>query len=611
YHPHGDQAIYDAMVRMAQDFSLRVPLVDGYGNFGSLDGDKAAAMRYSEVRLQPEALLLLEELKAQTVEMRPNFDGTLEEPVVLPAAFPQLLVNGCAGIAVGMATHIPPHHPAEVLDALLLLIDQPEASLSQVMRKIKGPDFPTGGEVVTSRKERQQVYEKGQGNFLIRATWKQEEVTGRKKVSQLIVDSIPYAVSKATVVEKVADVIVSKKLPGLLDVRDESTEQVSIVLEIKNNCDPALIMAYLYKHTPLMQRFSMNMTVLVPTENPLVATPKQLSLKELLEHFRKFRLEVIKKRFRYELEHLHKRIHLLEGFRIIFDDLDKAIQIIRHANGRKDSGIQLRKAFPLSEAQTQAILDTRLYRISRLEVHTLREEWQSMKQRAAEIETILASPEQLSQVMRDEFAALKKQFRQKRRTRLLEEDHTPAFSEEDFIQNEDTHVCVSQDGWVKRVRNVQDINSIRVREGDRLLAILPGNTREMVVFFTSRGSAYTMRIWDVPATSGYGIPLSSLFAFADGECVLGAASLDSRFCGAIHREDTDRDLALDGMQHLIFITQKGVGARLSLALFTEPSTKNGRRFTRLTQGDSVILAATCTGEQPLVLVSEQARYLFL
>ncbi|MCB9638001.1 MAG: Hint domain-containing protein [Myxococcales bacterium] len=613
YHPHGDSAIYDAMVRMAQPFVLRVPLVDGYGNFGSIDGDRAAAMRYSEARLQTASLELLDELKHETVAMRSNFDGTQEEPVVLPAKFPQLLVNGCSGIAVGMATNIPPHNPIEVMDALLYLIDNQhntnnEHVTRQLMKKIKGPDFPTGGEILASREELEQIYQEGSGNFVVRGEWKIEEVEDNKKIDHIIITSIPYNVDKSSIVEKIADVVVSKKLPTLLDVRDESTEEIRIVLEIKSKQDPEMIMAYLYKHTPLSHRFAVNMTVLVPTNNPMICAPDRLSLREMLEQFMAFRLEVLGRRLRCELERLKRRIHILEGFSIVFNDLDRAIKIIREADGRKDAGVQLQKHFKLSDEQTEAILDTRLYRISRLEINTILEELRQLAERAAEIEATLASPELMTAAMRKEMEEVKGRIADKRKTRILGEDKALEYDPEAFIQDEDTNVILSRDGWIKRIRTINDINTIRIRESDELLGIFPGSTKESICFFTNFGAAYTMRIWDVQATTGYGAPLQSLFKFKDGERVVGAITLDPRFCGNIQDPVGKGDDALPE-NHLLVVTQKGQGSRLGLAGFVEPSNKNGRRYARLDRGDQVLSIRLVRGDEILIIASEGMRTL--
>ena len=623
YHPHGDQAIYDAMVRMAQPFSLQAPLVEGYGNFGSVDGDKAAAMRYTEVRLQPISLEMLDEIKQETVPFRDTFDGTMQEPVVLPSRFPNLLLNGSSGIAVGMATNIPPHHLGEIMDGLLLVLDNPEVSTPQLLRKIKGPDFPTGGTIITPRSERIKIYESGGGSIQIRGEWREEKQKKRQKTKQLIITSIPYTVNKTSLIEKIADEIVSKKIPPLLDIRDESTEKMRIVLEVKSNCDPEMVMAYLYKHTPLQQRFAVNLTCLVPTPNPQVSAPAKLSLKQILEQFLAFRFEVLEKRFRCELRKLKKRIHILEGFRKLFDDLDEAIRIIRHSDGRKDAAVKLMKRFQLDQEQVDAILDTRLYRLARLEIQSIRDELKKLRARAEDIEAILESREKMTAVLRDECQKLRDNYQEPRRTRIRENDKTPQITADSFIQQEDTHVILTKEGWVKRIRTINDLKTIRVREGDSIIEVLPGSTKETVSFFTNMGIAYTSRIWDIPATTGYGVPLQSLFKFGDGEKVIRAFSMDYRMTGNIgvveKPDDTvpqekgkkkAAEVSTVPPNHLLIVTQNGLGSRLSLAPYREISTKNGRRFTRLTKGDTVQDVRLIDATEIAILISQSNRSLF-
>ncbi|MGZ6970538.1 MAG: DNA gyrase subunit A, partial [Thermoanaerobaculia bacterium] len=354
YHPHGDVAIYDAMVRMAQPFSLRAPLVDGHGNFGSLDGDSAAAYRYTEVRLRPLAIELLSELRRKTVDWRPNFDGVHFEPVVLPARYPNLLINGATGIAVGMATSIPPHNPVEVLDAAIAAVDD---RTSDPLRFIKGPDFPTGGLLVSGKRELRAIYESGQGTLKLRGEWEAGEAA--RGAQTIVITSIPYAQEKASLVAKIADVIIERRLPALVDVRDESTDEVRIVLEIKRDADAALVMTYLFKHTPLESTVPVNLTCLVPTVHSDVCEPARLPLAAILRHFLDFRLETVRRRFVFDLEELKRRLHLLEGFIVIYDALDEAIRIIRRSDGKADAAGKLMKRFSLDDEQVEAILETK------------------------------------------------------------------------------------------------------------------------------------------------------------------------------------------------------------------------------------------------------------
>src|SRR5438105_2842801 len=362
FHPHGDAAIYETLVRMAQSFSLRYPLVDGSGNFGSLDGDSAAAMRYTECRLTRISDEMLAEIEQTTVAFRPNYDGTKTEPVVLPARIPNLLVNGTTGIAVGMATNIPPHNLGEVCTALVKLLDNDELSSAQLCRYIKGPDFPTGGQILNAQEELKQIYKTGSGSIRLRGTW---DIGPETRTTRTIyVDSIPYTVNKAQLVERIAEVVLSRKLPQLVDVKDLSTEDVRIALELKKDADEKMIMAYLFRHTPLQINFAVNLTCLIPTENPEVGRPERLDLKQILWHFLHFRLDVVTKRLEHELAALKKRIHLLEGFEKVFDALDEIIRIIRKSDGKPDAAEKIMKRFDLDAEQTDAILELKIYRVA-------------------------------------------------------------------------------------------------------------------------------------------------------------------------------------------------------------------------------------------------------
>jgi len=356
YHPHGDAALYETLVRMAQPFSLRYPLVDGSGNFGSLDGDSAAAMRYTECRLARISDEMLTEIEQETVPFRPNYDGTREEPVVLPARVPNMLINGATGIAVGMATNIPPHNLSEVCTALIKMIDADlEMSPAQLCRYIKGPDFPTGAQIVNTPDEIKEIYKTGSGTIRMRATWQKGPDT--KAAQILYITSIPYALNKSTLVERIGEIAESRKLPHLLDVKDLSTDDVRISLELKRDADPKMVMAYLFKHTPLQSTFPVNLTCLIPTENPLVGKPERLDLHEILWHFLDFRFHVVTRRLEHELSALQRRIHLLEGFEKVFDALDEIIRMIRKSDGKADAAEKIMKRFELDADQTDAILE--------------------------------------------------------------------------------------------------------------------------------------------------------------------------------------------------------------------------------------------------------------
>ena len=529
FHPHGDAALYETLVRMAQPFSLRYPLVDGSGNFGSLDGDSAAAMRYTECRLTRISDEMLTEIEQDTVTFRPNYDGTKTEPVVLPARVPNLLINGATGIAVGMATNIPPHNLGEVCTALIRLLENDELGNAQLCKYIKGPDFPTGGQILNSADEIKQIYRTGSGSIRLRGTWDIGEETRSTKT--IYIDSIPYTVNKSQLVEQIAEVVLGRKLPQLLDVKDLSTEDVRIALELKKDADEKMVMAYLFKHTPLQINFAVNLTCLIPTENPEVGRPERLDLKSILWHFLHFRLDVVTRRLEHELEALKKRVHLLEGFEKIFDVLDEVLRIVRKSDGKQDAAEKIMKRFELDAEQTDAILELKIYRLARLEILVIRQELEEKRKRARQIGGLLKNEEHRWKLVREELEAVQKTYgdakADKRRTKI-EAEETVEYSADDFIVEEDNVVIVSRDGWVKRQKEVKDLSTTRLREGDSVLAVLAGSTRATVVFFTNFGSAYTCRVIDVPASTGYGEPLQSLFKFKDGERVVAAASLDPR-----------------------------------------------------------------------------------
>ena len=395
YHPHGDTACYDAMVRMAQSFSLRYPLVEGQGNFGSLDGDPAAAYRYTEAKLTPIAIEVLGDIGQETVSERDNFDQTVKEPVVLPSRVPNLLMNGASGIAVGMATAIPPHNLQEIIKALLALIDDEQLSDQKLFTAIKGPDFPTGCLILNTRAEMREIYRSGRGAVRMRGNYKLEQAKGRSSKRSIVVNSIPQGVDKSVLVEKIADLIIARKVPQLVDIRDESTDEVRIVIELASGADHEQALAYLYKNTPLQQNFNVNLTALVPTPNPFVGRPRLLSLREMLEQFLDFRIEVVRCKLEFERGKLEERIHLLEGLEIIIDVLDEVIKIVRKSDGRADSAAKLIKRFKLSEKQAYFIVDLRIYQLSRTSVLEVTTELKEKRKRVAEIKKILKSKKAL------------------------------------------------------------------------------------------------------------------------------------------------------------------------------------------------------------------------
>ncbi|WP_157232325.1 DNA gyrase/topoisomerase IV subunit A [Hyalangium minutum] len=585
YHPHGDTAIYDALVRMAQDFSLRYPLVDGHGNFGSLDGDAAAAMRYTECRMAGIANELLAELGKKTVGFRPNYDGTLFEPIVIPARVPQLLMNGTTGIAVGMATNIPPHHLGELCDALVMLIQDKEASVRDLMKFIKGPDFPTGGQILNSKQELREIYESGQGSVRIRGEYDLEDM--KRGGQQIVITSIPYTVNKSNLVAKIGDLVRERKLPLLLDVRDESTKEVRIVLEIKKDASPELVMAYLYKHTPLQTTFGVNLTCLVPTENPEVGAPQRLDLKSILQYFLDFRFEVVTKRFQHELGELLKRVHILEGFEKVYDALDEMIKIIRASEGKQDAAKKLMARFKLDEIQVDAILEMKLYKLARLEILVVEKELGEKRAEIKRIEGILKDKKKIWGTVKSELDEIKAAYNDKRRTRIGGAGSEEVeFSEEAFIADEDAHVVLTRDGWIKRVREVKDPSTTRLREGDAVMTVLAGSLKANLVLFSNMGAAYVTRFNDVPASTGYGDPVQKLFKFDDNERIVGALSLDGR---------------LSKPEKLVAVTKDGLGLRFALEGHTEVSTRSGRRYAKTGEGDEII-GVQPVGEKDLLAV---------
>jgi DNA gyrase subunit A len=609
YHPHGDAALYETLVRMAQPFSLRYPLVDGSGNFGSLDGDSAAAMRYTECRLARISDEMLAEIEQTTVPFRPNYDGTKTEPVVLPARLPNLLINGTTGIAVGMATNIPPHNLAEVCTALVKLLDNEELGNAQLCRYVKGPDFPTGGQILNSQDELKQIYRTGSGSIRLRGTWDIGPET--RSTRTIYIDSIPYTVNKAQLVERIAEVVLSRKLPPLLDVKDLSTEDVRIAIEMKKDADEKMVMAYLFKHTPLQINVTVNLTCLVPTENPEVGRPERLDLKQILWHFLHFRLEVVTRRLEHELAALRKRIHILEGFEKVFDALDEIIRIIRKSDGKADSADKIMKRFGLDSDQTDAILELKIYRLARLEILIVRNELEEKRRRARQIGGLLKDEDSRWKLVRSELEELQKTYGDakvdKRRTLIASDSGEPEYTADDFIVEEDNIVIVSRDGWVKRQKDVRDLSTTRLREGDTVLAALAGSTRATAVFFTNFGVAYTCRIVDVPASTGYGEPIQRLFKMKDGEKIIGALSLDSRVTGDVKSSPKRPDDAPP--IHGVAVTSDGYSLRFSFEPFVEPSTRAGRRFARPSKGAEVVGVARLAGGEVLIAATAAGRAL--
>ena len=525
YHPHGDAALYETLVRMAQSFSLRYPLVDGSGNFGSLDGDSAAAMRYTECRLARISDELLTEIDQSTVPFRPNYDGTKTEPVVLPSRVPNLLVNGATGIAVGMATNIPPHNLSEVCTALVKLLDSPDLSSVQLCRYVKGPDFPTGGQILNSPDELKDIYRTGSGAIRLRATWEEGPSTRTSKT--IYVTSIPYTVNKSVLVERIAEVALSRKLPPLLDVKDLSTEDVRIALELKRDADEKMVMAYLFRHTPLQTNFIVNLTCLIPTENVEVGRPERLDLHAILWHFLHFRLDVVTRRLEHELEALKKRIHILEGFEKVFDALDEILKIVRKSEGKQDAAaadhqaLRARRRTDRRDPRAQDLSpgpprDSDHPQGGRGEAQTCAPNRRLVEERGQPLDNRArrdrADPEAVRRRATLDSRDRCRRGRIHRRRlhrRRRQRDHRVA-------------------RWVGEASEGRQGRRDHAPSGGRhrCLRSLAGSTRATAVFFSNFGAAYSARLADIPASTGYGEPIQRLFKLKDGERVVAALSLN-------------------------------------------------------------------------------------
>lgn len=605
YHPHGDGAIYEAMVRMSQSWVMRVPLVHGEGNFGSVDGDPPAAYRYTEAKLAKAAESVLAELDQETVDTRDNYSGNRREPVVLPAQYPNLLVNGTYGIAVGVATNIPPHNLGEVLRACVFLIENPDASVAQLMDRVKGPDFPLGGKILADRAALRKIYEEGRGSVKVQGEWKVEDLAKGKQ--QIVITSIPYAVDKGKLESAIGEIIETKKVPQLLGLSNETNDKdgLRIALEIKPGTDPNMVMAYLFKHTELQTTVSFNVTALVPAEDGKTMVPRDgLSLKELLQYFLDFRLVTVRRRFEYHLRVLRRRIHILEGFAKIFNALDKAIKIIRNSSGKPDAAEKLKAEFDLDDEQVTAILDAQLYKIAQMEIQKILEELKEKQKEAAHIEAILKSNKKLWGVVKEELDRLgNADFVVRRKTRMASDEDVLEFNEDAYIVRENTNVVLTRDGWIKRVGRLQSVESTRVRDGDEVTAVAPSSTLDTVVFFADDGTAYTMRANEVPATSGHGEPVTKFFRFADGVKVVAAVTTDKRF--------TPEDWEAKGNRLpgplLLVVTSAGYVYRLPLAAYRAESTKAGRRYAKLEAGDKVVLVKLLADEESVMLATAGGR----
>jgi DNA gyrase/topoisomerase IV subunit A len=590
YHPHGDASTYESMVRMAQDFSMRYPLVDGKGNFGSLDGDSPAAYRYTEGRLTPITAYLLRDIKKDTVDFRPNYDNTLKEPVVLPSRIPNLLVNGSSGIAVGMACSFPSHNLQEVMNALISLIDSPDQTVGDMMKHIKGPDFPTAGIILNSKAEMQKAYETGSGAVKIRGQWKIEDLPHGKK--QIILTEIPYSVNKARLIEKIAEIIIAKKLPPLTDVRDESDEKIRVVLEFKSTADAKKLMSYIFKHTDFESNFQINFTCLKPN-----GEPDRLTLLEICQYFLEFRKQVITRRL-----NLEKRLHQLAGFAALFSDLDKALELIRSSKSRKEAHDKLKNYFNLDDDQTLAILEIPLYRLVAMEMDKILLEQKEKLAEKQRIEAILASPQKIWAEVKQEFQEIMEKHGDKRLTKIKTIERIE-YNAEDFIEHEDVHIIISQNGLIRKSKSLSDSSGLKFKENDQLLSSIQANTRNLLAIFTSFGVVYISKVYNLPYTrSGFGEPIQSLFKFGDGEKVIGLLALPAanenlgtatKSANQTTMSFTKSGKTKNNTGEFLVVSAQGFGFRFPLSNLSE-TTRTGRKIMSLKNDDSMIGFAPVT-----------------
>ncbi|WP_238238330.1 DNA gyrase subunit A [Exiguobacterium acetylicum] len=613
YHPHGDSAVYDTMVRMAQDFSYRYELVDGHGNFGSVDGDSAAAMRYTEARMSKIAMEIVRDINKNTVDFKDNYDGSEREPEVLPSRFPNLLVNGSSGIAVGMATNIPPHQLGEVIDGVLALSHDPEITIQELMQHIPGPDFPTAGEIL-GRSGIRRAYETGRGSIIVRAKAEIEQT--KKDRERIIVTELPYQVNKARLVEKIADLVREKKIEGITDLRDESDRRgMRIVMEIRRDANASVILNNLYKQTSMQTTFGVNMLAIVG------GRPKTLTLKEMLYHYLEHQKEIVRRRTQFDLEKAEAREHLLAGLRIALDHLDEVIQIIRGNRTADAAREQLMERFALSEKQSQAILDMRLQRLTGLEREKIEAEYDEIMQLIAELNRILASEEVLLDLIRTELEELKERFNDERRTEIRM-DHIE-FEDEDLIPEQDIIITLTSSGYIKRMttdsyrtqrRGGRGVQGIGTNDEDYVTRLLSCSTHDTILFFTNRGKVYRIRGYEVPEMSrtSKGVPIINLIQIERDEKVETMIPVNfKRYLEeqqaveapveVIEGEIEETEEALeteevvqDEQKSLIFMTRKGRVKRSPLSAYARIN-KNGLIAIRLFEDDeltSVRLAST-------------------
>ncbi len=589
YHPHGDSAVYDTMVRMAQDFNFRYPLVDGHGNFGSIDGDSAAAMRYTEARMSKIAMELLRDINKDTIDFQPNYDEQEKEPVVLPARFPNLMVNGTMGIAVGMATNIPPHQLGEVIDGILALSKNPDITLDELMEHIKGPDFPTGG-LILGKKGIRKAYETGKGSLTLRAKVHIEEIGNGKQA--IIVTEIPYQVNKARLIEKIAELAREKRIEGITALRDESDRDgMRIVMELRRDANANVILNNLYKHTSLQTTFGVNNLALVNGQ------PKLLSLKEMLNHYLEHQKEIIRRRTAYDLRKAEARAHILEGLRIALDHIDEVINLIRNSQTTEIAREGLMTRFSLSEKQAQAILDMRLQRLTGLERDKIEEEYAQLQEQIAEYKAILASEERILEIIRDELLEIKEKYNDERRTEIVPGGDLD-IEDEDLIPEEQVVITLTHNGYIKRLpistyrtqkRGGRGIQGMGTNEDDFVEHLITTSTHDTILFFTNKGKVYKSKGYNIPEynRTAKGLPVINLLELDKDESINAMIPVK----GLI--EDA----------YLFFATKNGIVKRSLLEDYAN-IRNNGLIALYLRDGDELISVRLTDGTKDIAIATK-------
>lgn len=588
YHPHGDIAVYDTMVRLAQWFSMRVPLVDGHGNFGSIDGDSAAAMRYTEARLDKPAMELLRDLDKETVDFQPNYDDSLEEPVVLPARFPNLLVNGSSGIAVGMATNIPPHNLGETIDATCMMLDNPDVTTEELMTVLPGPDFPTGA-IIMGREGIKEAYETGHGSLTIRSKCRIEE--GKNGKSSIVISEIPYQVNRTNLLKKIADLVRDKKLPEVSAVHDAADRSgIDIIIDLKQNAIPQVVLNKLYKHTQLQVGFGCNMLALVN------GVPRTLSLKEMLHYYILHQEEVIERRTRYDLAKAEARAHILEGFVIALDDIDKVINIIRSSETDVEAKERLMEAFKLSEKQSEAILEMRLRRLTGLEREKIENELAELRESIAYYKQLLNDTNMVHGVIKDELLEIKSRYSTPRKTKI-----TGAVKEldvEDLIAEEEVAVTVTKAGYIKRLpvstyrqqkRGGKGMQGVNLKESDFVEHLFIASTHDYILFFSNKGKVYRLKVYEIPEASRHarGNAIVNLLPFEK----------DEKVSAVIATKDFPED------EYLMFATAGGMVKKTAMKLY-DRTRRDGLIAISLKDGDELIsVQRVATGEKVMMVSS--------